>query len=143
MRENVLLFLLLHSIAAQAAPALPTSLYFRQLRPGDEIATSASPVHALSRQMNNFVYVVGDRETQEAVLIDASWDLEGILSAVAADQMNVTRAFATHYHWDHIGKREEGEKEKGRQGAARAGTRFCQGCCAGIRCRPPAFRRAV
>ena len=29
---------------------------------------------------------------------------EGIFAVVEADQMNITRAYATHYHFDHIGK---------------------------------------
>ena len=81
----------------------PSSLYFRQLCPGDEIATSGSELHAMARSMNNFIYVIGDRDTREAVVIDACWDVEGVVEAVRADGMNITKAFATHYHFDHIG----------------------------------------
>jgi hypothetical protein len=41
-------------------------LYFRQLLAGRDFATD-DPV---ARQMVNFVYVLGDRETGEALLVD-------------------------------------------------------------------------
>lgn len=41
--------------------SFPPDLYFRQLTPGVEIATSDDPIQSLARQMNNFIYLVGDR----------------------------------------------------------------------------------
>jgi glyoxylase-like metal-dependent hydrolase (beta-lactamase superfamily II) len=77
----------------------PDRLYFRQLLAGRDIAT-ADP---LARQMVNFVYLVGDRATGEAVVVDAAYDVRGILDVAAADDMRVTGALATHYHPDHVG----------------------------------------
>ncbi len=74
-------------------------LYFRQLLAGRDIART-DPV---ARQMVNFVYLVGDRETGEAVVIDAAYDVAGILDVLAADGMKLTGALATHYHQDHVG----------------------------------------
>jgi glyoxylase-like metal-dependent hydrolase (beta-lactamase superfamily II) len=74
-------------------------LYFRQLLCGRDIAQS-DPV---AQQMVNFVYVVGDRETGEAVVIDAAYDIKGILAVLDADGMRLTGALATHYHADHVG----------------------------------------
>jgi glyoxylase-like metal-dependent hydrolase (beta-lactamase superfamily II) len=74
-------------------------LYFRQLLAGRDIART-DPV---ARQMVNFVYLVGDRETGEAVVVDPAYDIRGVLDVAAADGMRVTGALATHYHQDHVG----------------------------------------
>jgi glyoxylase-like metal-dependent hydrolase (beta-lactamase superfamily II) len=74
-------------------------LYFRQLLCGRDIAQT-DPV---AQQMVNFVYVVGDRETGEAVVIDAAYDIKGLLAVLDADGMRLTGALATHYHADHVG----------------------------------------
>jgi glyoxylase-like metal-dependent hydrolase (beta-lactamase superfamily II) len=74
-------------------------LYFRQLLAGRDVART----DPIARQMVNFVYLVGDRETGEAVVIDAAYDVKGILDVAAADGMRVVGALATHYHPDHVG----------------------------------------
>ena len=42
-------------------------LYFRQLLSGRDLATD----DMMARQMVNFIYLIGDRETGEAVVIDS------------------------------------------------------------------------
>lgn len=74
-------------------------LYFRQLLAGRDFARS----DMIARQMVNFVYLVGDRETGEAVVIDPAYDIQGLLDILAADGMRLTGALATHYHPDHVG----------------------------------------
>jgi glyoxylase-like metal-dependent hydrolase (beta-lactamase superfamily II) len=74
-------------------------LYLRQLLAGRDVARS-DPV---ARQMVNFVYLIGDRETGEAVVVDAAYDVRGVLDVAEADGMRVTGALATHYHPDHVG----------------------------------------
>lgn len=74
-------------------------LYFRQLLAGRDIAR-ADPI---ARQMVNFVYLVGDRETGEAVAIDPAYDIPGLLEVLATDGMRLAGALATHYHPDHVG----------------------------------------
>lgn len=74
-------------------------LYFRQLLAGRDFATT----DPLARQMVNFVYLVGDRETGEAVVIDPAYDIDGLLDLLAADDMRLVGALATHYHPDHVG----------------------------------------
>ncbi len=74
-------------------------LYFRQLLAGRDIAR-ADPV---ARQMVNFVYLIGDRETGEAVAVDPAYDIRGLLDVLAADDMRLVGALATHYHPDHVG----------------------------------------
>jgi hydroxyacylglutathione hydrolase len=53
--------------------------------------------------MQNFVYLVGDREKREAVVVDAAWDIDGILEVAAKDDMKVTAGLVTHFHPDHLG----------------------------------------
>jgi glyoxylase-like metal-dependent hydrolase (beta-lactamase superfamily II) len=74
-------------------------LYFRQLLTGRDIARS-DPV---ARQMLNFVYLVGDRETGEAVAVDPAYAPEEVLDVLAADGLRLTGVLATHYHPDHVG----------------------------------------
>jgi glyoxylase-like metal-dependent hydrolase (beta-lactamase superfamily II) len=81
------------------AVATPGRLYFRQLLAGRDIAQS----DPLARQMVNFVYLIGDRETGEAVAIDPAYDVAGILDVLETDGMRLTGALATHYHPDHVG----------------------------------------
>ncbi len=74
-------------------------LYFRQLLSGRDFAQT----DRMARQMVNFVYLIGDRQTGEAVVIDPAYDIPGILDVLAADAMRCVGALATHYHPDHVG----------------------------------------
>ena len=74
-------------------------LYFRQLLSGRDFAVS----DPLASQMVNFVYVIGDRDSGECVLVDPAYAVSDLLDVVRADEMNVTGVLATHYHPDHIG----------------------------------------
>jgi glyoxylase-like metal-dependent hydrolase (beta-lactamase superfamily II) len=74
-------------------------LYFRQLLAGRDFATSDQ----LARQMVNFVYLIGDRESGEAVVVDAAYGIRDLLDIVEADGMKLVGALATHYHPDHVG----------------------------------------
>jgi len=71
----------------------------RQLLAGVDFAT-ADP---FAGQMLNFVYLIADRESGEALLVDPAWDIAGLLGAVAAADLKLTGILATHYHPDHIG----------------------------------------
>jgi hydroxyacylglutathione hydrolase len=74
-------------------------LYFRQLLAGRDFA----PSDAAAAQMVNFVYLIGDTEKRECVLVDPAWDVDGLLALVDADDMKLAGALATHYHPDHVG----------------------------------------
>ena len=73
--------------------------YFRQLLAGRDIARHDQ----LARQMVNFVYLIGDRATGEAVVVDPAYAVDDILAVLAADDMRLTGVLATHYHSDHVG----------------------------------------
>ncbi|HEY8058659.1 MAG TPA: MBL fold metallo-hydrolase, partial [Acidimicrobiales bacterium] len=74
-------------------------LYFRQLLAGRDFATN----DPLARQMVNFVYLIGDRETGEAVVIDPAYGIKDLLGILDEDDMTLVGALATHYHPDHVG----------------------------------------
>lgn len=74
-------------------------LYFRQLLAGRDFAKH----DARAKAMENFVYLIGDKEKGECVVIDPAWDIMGILAIARADNMRVVGALATHYHPDHVG----------------------------------------
>jgi glyoxylase-like metal-dependent hydrolase (beta-lactamase superfamily II) len=74
-------------------------LYFRQLLAGRDFATT----DRIAQQMVNFVYLIGDKETGDAVVVDAAYGIGDLLDIVAADGMKLTGALASHYHPDHVG----------------------------------------
>ncbi|MET0159669.1 MAG: MBL fold metallo-hydrolase, partial [Acidimicrobiales bacterium] len=57
----------------------------------------------VARQMVNFVYLIGDRESGEAVVIDPAYGIKDLLGILDEDGMTLTGALATHYHPDHVG----------------------------------------
>jgi hypothetical protein len=57
----------------------------------------------MARQMVNFVYLIGDRATGEAVIVDPAYAVQDLLDIVEADGMKLTGVLATHYHPDHVG----------------------------------------
>ncbi len=74
-------------------------LYFRQLLSGRDFGTS-DPV---AQQMVNFVYLIGDAETREALVVDPAYDIDSIVDIAEADGMTIVGALATHHHQDHVG----------------------------------------
>jgi len=74
-------------------------LYLQQLLVGRDVAVG----DPAGSQMQNFVYLVGDKDAGECLVIDPAWDIQGILDVAAADGMTITGALATHYHPDHVG----------------------------------------
>jgi len=74
-------------------------LYFRQLLSGRDFAVG-DPV---AGQMANFCYLIGDRASGEAVLVDPAYDVGGLLDRLAADDMRCVGVLATHFHPDHVG----------------------------------------
>ena len=58
-------------------------LYFRQLLSGRDFAKGDQ----MARQMVNFVYLIGDRASGEAVVVDPAYAVQDLLDVVAADGM--------------------------------------------------------
>ncbi|NQV97925.1 MAG: MBL fold metallo-hydrolase [Acidimicrobiaceae bacterium] len=74
-------------------------LYFRQLLSGRDFAIS----NQLATQMVNFVYLIGDRQTRECVIVDPAYAISDLLEIIQHDEMKLTGVLATHYHPDHVG----------------------------------------
>nr|WP_272908997.1 MBL fold metallo-hydrolase [Nitrospina gracilis] len=53
--------------------------------------------------MANFIYLLGDAQTRECVVVDPAWDIDTLLDIVAEDDMTLKGALITHYHPDHVG----------------------------------------
>jgi len=73
--------------------------YFRQVLAGRDTART----DGIARQMVNFQYLIGDRETGEAVVVDPAYDVAGLVELAAADGMTLSGVLVTHYHPDHVG----------------------------------------
>ena len=82
------------------------NLYFRQLLSGRDFAVG----DAVALSMRNFTYALGDRRSGEAVLVDPAYRPGELLDVLAADEMTLVGAVATHYHPDHIGGTFIGEQ---------------------------------
>lgn len=74
-------------------------LYFRQVLAGRDTAKGDD----VARQMVNFQYIIGDRETGEAVVVDPAYDVGGLLDLLAAEDLRLSGVLVTHYHPDHVG----------------------------------------
>ena len=74
-------------------------LYFKQLKAGRDFSVG-DPV---ATQMDNFIYLIGDRVAGECLVVDPAWDVQGVVDVAAADDMKVAGALVTHWHPDHVG----------------------------------------
>ena len=63
--------------------------------------------------MQNFVYLVGDRDSRRAVVVDPAWEVDRILDTLAADEMRLEAALVTHFHPDHLGGNLMGHQIEG------------------------------
>ncbi len=73
--------------------------YFRQLLSGHDFAAS----DLMARQMVNFAYLLGDRDTGECVVVDPAYAVADLVSVAESDGMTIVGALASHYHADHVG----------------------------------------
>jgi len=51
--------------------------------------------------MQNFTYVLEDEETEEAVIIDPSWNLDLVIEVIEKNNLKVKYIINTHHHFDH------------------------------------------
>lgn len=52
--------------------------------------------------MQNFVYLVEDENSKEALAIDSGWETEPIVKLATSEGMKVKYVAATHGHFDHV-----------------------------------------
>ncbi|HET6795340.1 MAG TPA: MBL fold metallo-hydrolase [Acidimicrobiales bacterium] len=74
-------------------------VYFRQLLGGRDFATG----DPMAAQMANFCYLLGDRATGEAVVVDPAYRVAELVELAGRDGMRIVGALATHHHPDHVG----------------------------------------
>lgn len=74
-------------------------VYFRQLLSGRDFAVG-DPV---ATQMVNFSYLIGDRDSREAVIVDPAYAPSELLDLLAGDDMRLAGVLVTHHHPDHVG----------------------------------------
>ena len=74
-------------------------LYFRQLLAGRQVAVG----HPAAGQMANFMYLIGDPGSRQALVVDPAWDVMSLLEVARQDDFEVVGALITHYHPDHVG----------------------------------------
>jgi len=74
-------------------------LYFRQLLSGRDFAAD----DMIAQQMRNFAYLIGDRETGEAVMVDPAYAAGDLLDTLESDGMTLSGVLVTHHHPDHVG----------------------------------------
>lgn len=63
-----------------------SSLYLKQIEVGP---------------MGNFIYLIGDRQKKECVMVDPAWEVDRVLGEAQADDMKVVAGLVTHTHFDH------------------------------------------
>lgn len=88
---------LTHKVLRMASDA--DRLYFRQLLSGRDFAAS----DPIAQQMRNFAYLIGDRETGDAVLVDPAYAAGELVDALEADGMRLSGVLVSHHHPDHVG----------------------------------------
>ena len=69
-----------------------SSLYLKQLELGP---------------MENFVYLVGDKNAREVLVVDPAWQVDTILKVAKQEDLTIKGALISHYHFDHTNGIEE------------------------------------
>jgi hydroxyacylglutathione hydrolase len=54
------------------------------------------------RHMKNYNYLVYDRETREAIIVDPAWEIDKVDRALAETGVRLREVLVTHSHPDHI-----------------------------------------
>lgn len=73
--------------------------YIRQLLSGQDFAHD----DMMARQMVNFSYLIGDKDTGECVVVDPAYAVNTLLDIAESDGMKVVGVLGSHYHADHLG----------------------------------------
>ncbi len=59
--------------------------------------------HALALgNMDNFIYIIENKITKEAVIIDPAWEVDFILDYLSQHSLDLKAILLTHTHYDHI-----------------------------------------
>lgn len=98
-----------NSLELMSEPKAQDRLYFRQLLSGRDYA-AGDPI---AQQMRNFSYLIGDRETGDAVVVDPAYAANDLVDVIENDGMRLSGVLVTHHHPDHVGGTMAGFSLKG------------------------------
>lgn len=59
-------------------------------------------IQLIPEDHDNFVYIIADRQSGEAAVVDPAWDAEGILEVIEDEGLTLTTILITHSHHDHV-----------------------------------------
>ncbi|KAJ2537214.1 hypothetical protein EV175_006746, partial [Coemansia sp. RSA 1933] len=81
-----------------------------QLLAGRDFALKPKGLHPIRSRifefaagMQNYIYLIADAETRKCVVVDACWDVDGILAVIEREKLLLAAAAVTHGHFDHTG----------------------------------------
>ncbi len=57
--------------------------------------------------MENFVYLVGDTQTHDVLVVDPAWEIDTIYKRAENENLNIVGALVSHHHYDHTNGLEE------------------------------------
>ena len=57
--------------------------------------------------MENFVYLVGSKDTREVFVVDPAWQVDTVLKVAKEEDLKIVGALVSHYHFDHTNGIEE------------------------------------
>lgn len=57
--------------------------------------------------MENFVYLVGDKNAREVFVVDPAWQVDTVLRIAKEEDLKIIGALVSHYHFDHTNGIEE------------------------------------
>ena len=57
--------------------------------------------------MQNFSYIIGDENSEEAAVVDAGWDVDKLIDIVNKEKLKINKIILTHSHYDHTQKVDE------------------------------------
>ena len=52
--------------------------------------------------MLNMIYLIWDKKTKEAALVDPAWDLSQVHDFIKKNNINLKKILLTHSHHDHV-----------------------------------------
>ncbi|GBG26687.1 Hydroxyacylglutathione hydrolase, mitochondrial [Hondaea fermentalgiana] len=93
-------------LVEEATKLIGKDVSVQQLLSGREVANDVrgNRVHQFAYQMANYMYVVCDEQTREAIAVDPCWDVDGVLRVCENDlKVTIKAAVWTHRHFDHTG----------------------------------------
>ena len=57
--------------------------------------------------MENFVYLVGSKDTREVFVVDPAWQVDTVMRTAKEEGLKIIGALISHYHFDHTNGIEE------------------------------------